>query len=282
MKDFQKGTDQTVPSQEQPSKASSNENTQSEEQSSYPLSDLNYGDPSNTKEGMTNYLLAVAEAESGSKLSKESARILENFVTSSSKGYAGSLPMKCAGEECPFLSACPLHQSGSALPVGKACPVEKTIVARWVNKHLDALGIKDPEDPAHSFDMDLLYELAAKQLLQWRCSVHISDDPSLVSTKQIAATPQGEAIFADVINPVLDIMERLGRDINKIREALIATRESQVKAGQSAMDPSQAQAELRKKADDLFQYRLAYLNSINKEEVKEAEFEVKKNETETD
>jgi hypothetical protein len=110
-------------------------------------------------------------------------------------------------------------------------------------------------------------------LIKWRCSVHLSDDPRLVSNQQVGATQQGEPIFGDVINPVLDVMERAGRNIAKIREALVATREAQIKAGQVAVDPSQRAAEQREKAAKIIQDRLAEARGTK--DLKDAEFKVK-------
>ena len=117
--------------------------------------------------------------------------------------------------------------------------------------------------------MDMLYELAGQELIRWRCSVHLSDDPALVSNQQVGATQQGDPIFGDVINPVLDVMERSGKNISKIREALVATREAQIRAGQLASDPTERAANLREKANEMFRKR----REAN-EAVKDAEFSV--------
>jgi len=211
-------------------------------------------------------LLVEKIAKDSGNLTTEQMSSLTRFMDVSSKGYTGSLGMICAGERCPFISHCPLKQAGIALPYKKACPVEASMVTIWINKHLRALGIENPEDPIHSFDMDLLYELAGQELIRWRCGVHLSDDPRLVSNQQVGATQQGEPIFADVINPVLDVLERAGRNIFKIREALVATREAQVKAGQVNTDPTLRSAELREKALSVAKKR--------REEVKDADFKV--------
>lgn len=152
------------------------------------------------------------------------------------------------------------------------CPVEDTIINLWVSKHLQSLGITDIDDPAHSFDMDMLYELAGQELIRWRCSVHLSDSPALVENKVTGYSMNGDAIFEDVINPVLDVMERAGRNIAKIREALVATRESQLRIGQTMADPTQKAAALREKAKQIAAQRRNAAETI-----KEAEFNVKEN-----
>jgi len=215
-------------------------------------------------------LVKVAEKTSGKAISKKSRHIIKNFLQRNSHGYPGSLEMICQGPQCPFLSSCPLHEAGSALPIGSKCPVESILVEKWVNKHLIALGIRDVFAPENSFDMDMLYELAAQQLIQWRCGVHLSDQPGLVSREVVATSQMGEPIFSDVINPVLEIMDRSGKNVSKLREALLATRKAQIQAGKDMADPSKTIADLRKKALGLLKER-----QDQQEEVQDAEYEVK-------
>lgn len=239
-----------------------------EEQNSFmPLGPVN-GDPLSTKQAAKAYLEKVAEESV--QLTDSQKLIISQFIDMTSKGFVGSMPMLCKGAHCPFISACPISKVKATLPLNKPCPVENSIVALWVTKHLKSLGIENMEDPMYSFDMDMLYELAGQELIRWRCSVHLAKNPDLVSTQQVSATVQGEPIFAEVINPILDVMERAGRNISKIREALVATREAQVRAGQVTVDPTQRAATLRAEAEKLMQDR-----KKKQEVIKDAQFEVK-------
>lgn len=231
--------------------------------------DLKSGDLKNIKNIVVNNLVNIVNEENGTGLSKEGIDVISSFIENTTRGYVGSLGMVCKGASCPFVGACPLNKIGSKLPVGKVCPVECSIVTMWINKHLKALGIENPDDPVHSFDMDMLYELAGQELIRWRCSVHLSDNPRLVSNQQVGATQQGEPIFADVINPVLDVMEKAGKNIAKIRDALVATRQAQIKAGQVTTDPTQRAAELREKA-----VKIAKERRNSQEKLKDAEFRI--------
>lgn len=240
-------TDNTVPSLEQRSNRSLSKSMHPGDNTSSVLLDLTSGDPRHIKRLVTNSLIDIAEELTDKAASEASVAIIKDFIDSTSRGFVGNMPMKCKGKNCLFISACPLAKAGSKLPIGSTCPVEKAMVTIWVSKHLESLGIKDIDNPEHSFDMDLLFELAGQELIRWRCSVHLSDDPSLVSSKQVGATIQGAPIFADVISPVLEVMERAGYSIRKIREALVATREAQIKAGSETRDPSQDAAKIREK-----------------------------------
>lgn len=275
-KDSQNQTERTAQSQELPSNESMSTRDDKAQGSTTQLA-LKPGQYSNVYEAASSSLINIAEENDGQPLTERSKDIISRFVEQSTKGFAGSIPMMCAGTRCPYISACPLNEAGSKLPIGKKCPVEATIVATWVSKHLKFLGIEDINDPIHSFDMDMLYELAGQELLRWRCSVHLSDDPALISNVQVGGTVHGEPIFSDVINPVLDIMEKAGKNIAKLREALVATRAAQITAGQDILDPTEKSSQLRKQANELVKRRLQAKK--DQEQLKDAEFEVKKDET---
>ena len=204
-------------------------------------------------------------------IKEEGVEVLKRFITRTSRGFAGSIPMVCKGPECPFIHACPLYEANSSLPMGKRCPVEESIIYMWVNKHLHALGIENIDAPENSFDMDMLYELAGQELIRWRCGAYLAKNPNIVESKLIAETIQGTPIFADVMNPVIDAMERAGKNVAKIRDALLATRKAQITAGQVAIDATQKAAELRKKAAEINKMR----RELNSGMLKPAQFTVK-------
>jgi len=247
--------------------------TNEEEKNLLPVSSPRPGDLKQSKKQMTSSLIEIAES-GNNQLTVQQKQLIQGFVEATSRGSVGIMGMTCKGPSCPFISNCPLALVKAPLPIGNKCPVEAGMVNNWITKHLKSLGIEDPDDPIHSFDMDMLYEMATQELIKWRCSVHLSDDPRLVSNQQVGATNQGEPIFADVINPVLDVMERAGKNIAKIREALVATREAQIKAGQVAVDPSQRAAEQREKAAKIVAERLAEARGT-KEVIKDAEVKIK-------
>ena len=224
--------------------------------------------PEKLTKAASNYLISSAERTAKKQLTPAQKELLSNFVEASTHGAAASAPMICKGAGCAFLSACPLAQAQIPLPVTKPCPAERSMVQIWVNKHLDNLGIKDPLAADNSFDMDLLYEIAHMELIRWRATVHLSDDSAMIEEKQIAATPQGEGIFADIIHPALDILERAGKQVQKLRDALLATRKAQIQAGQQMGDPSVKAASLVERARKVNRKRREL------QEAKDAEFEV--------
>jgi hypothetical protein len=193
------------------------------------------------------------------------------FIKQNSNGFVGALAMKCKGLNCAMLDVCPLYETNQALPIGKACPFEQGIVQTWVNKHLISLGIDDVNSPENSFDMDILYELAANELIKWKAAQHISQRGQLIEEKQVSASMQGDAIFGDVLSPAVELLEVHTKITMKLRDALLATRKAQIQAGQDMSDPS-------KKASDLAETaRRKAMERLGKTKVKDADFEVKDN-----
>lgn len=207
------------------------------------------------KESLKSALVDYVQEESDADISPESVEILHRFVENSSRGFVSTIPMKCQGEGCSYLSVCPLYAAGSVLPVGKACPVEQWIAAANISKHLESLGIDDVTDPAHSFDMDMLCEMAGLELIRWRCGAQLAERPQLTISQVVNVTDEGEEIFQEVANPVIDIMDRTGKSINKLRDALVATRKAQIEAGKNVMDSTQKASDLREKANELIMKR---------------------------
>jgi len=196
-----------------------------------------------------------------------------HFLQTNANGFVGALAMRCKGKNCPILDSCPLFQTQAALPLGKPCPFEAGIVQTWVNKHLINLGIEDFTAPENSFDMDILYELAAHELIKWKAAHHLSRAGKLIEDRQVAANMQGDAIFAEVVSPALEILDIHNKITMKLRDALLATRKAQIQAGRDMSDPSKKAAELAELARKKAMERLG-----RAEKIKDAEFQVKKDE----
>lgn len=218
------------------------------------------------KKAIKSELIKIAEETSDAALSDESKAILERFVDNATRGFVSTAPMRCTGEKCPYLASCPLKQAGSKLPFGKACPVEHTIAALHITKHLQALNIENIDDVNHSFDMDMLCELAGLELIRWRCGAELSKTPSLIVSQAVGGTMDGELIYQDIVNPILEVLDKTGKHIGKLREGLLATRKAQAEVGKIVHDPSQKAAALRAQAEQ------AKINRLQK--LKDAEFKV--------
>ena len=271
---LKKRTEEDAQSQDQPSKESSSSNlpVQTDPNLSTQFIPV-YGGPEEAKLLAKNSLATISKNLSPD-LPENALETISSFIEKVARGPGSILPMTCKGVSCPFLNVCPLHASSIALPIGQKCPVEETLVVLWVNKHLNALGITDINSPESSFDMDMLYELATQELIRYRCSAKLSAKPELTEERMTSESFSGTPIFSEVISPVLEIMERSGKNIARIRDALVATRKAQLRAGPIILDNTEKSAELRKKALELQRKREL------KEELKDAEFNVVEEEDE--
>jgi hypothetical protein len=261
---------QTAPLPEQHLSGSSTQNWEITGNSCLPVLSPAFSGPSEAVQNAENGLITAAQGLNPD-LSPESVQVLKNFIARSSRGFAGTMPMICKGMQCPFIHSCPLQEAKSKLPVGQRCPVEESIVYMWVNKHLNALGIENIDAPENSFDMDMLYELAGQELIRWRCGSYMAKNPNIVEAKMVGESFQGTPLFADIMNPVIEAMERAGKNVAKIRDALLATRKAQITAGQVAIDATQKAAELRKKAAEINKMR----RQLNSEKIRDADFTIK-------
>ena len=269
--DSEDGMAPLVHSPEQPSETSTSENSQQTEISFLPALRAEGGALDRIAESAADYL---EDCTDKSKITEQGRAIIRNFTIQMARGFVNAMPMLCRGKNCPFIKFCPLEQAKAPLPVGHACPVEMSMVQVWVNKHLIALGIKDVNEPQNSFDLDMLYEIAATELIRWRAAAHLSLNPPVVVESQIAATVQGDPIYGETISPALEIIELNTRLANRLKEALVATRKSQLEAGREMGDPSKKTSELVAKARKKAQQRL----SLSREDIKDAEFQVKEKE----
>lgn len=266
MNDFPEPTDPAAPSQEQQSNQSLQKSTNSGEPSSLEQLVPKRGDHNVIVKGIANELISESETISGKELDQAGRDEIIKFVSNISRGPFTYMPMICKGAECYFYNVCPLQKANSELPVGKACPVEHAAMKSWISKHIEALGIEDPNSPEHSFDMDMLFELAGQELIRWRCSVHLSEKPELIEEKQVGSSVTGDPIYAEVINPVLDVMEKAGYNVRKLRESLLATRAAKLKLTQTTNDSSNSQSEVKKRVEDILRKKKLSTNKTEDEE----------------
>lgn len=198
--------------------------------------------------------LVTAVAAQGIAPTPEQVKILDSFMVKAAQGHQSALPMKCQGTKCPLLDICPLHNAKMALPVGKACPVEESVMAQWVAIHMDALDI-DPADPGNAVDVNMVFELAGLEMLRYRAAWHLSVDPTLVETRIVGYSPQGEPIYDERPRMALLILEKYAKVIGKIREQLLATRRAQAQVGRINSDVSVRGANMLKQAREIAERR---------------------------
>jgi len=254
--------DQAAPSRELPSSTSIPKNQLTVKKDFFLPSTLGGGTIPEIANSITNEIL-------GTETDNKAKQVLNKFFNRTARGFSAGLSMMCKGTRCPFIKYCPLHEAAVALPIGQQCPVEDGLIQMWVNKHLQALSIIDPYDPENSFDMDIVYEIAAHELLKYRASLHLSEKGALIEEKQVGGTPTGDQIFQDILSPILEALQYHSRVSSKLRESLVATREAQINAGRQLADPNERSNAILNKAREVLKKRL------KDKDIKDADFEVK-------
>lgn len=260
-------TDPAAPSQEQQPKESSQENL--------PATQKDFSKTLVTKGGNLADIVNRVSNDLVGDMPEETQAACARFMQRNAGGFAGALAMKCKGMQCPILDVCPLYETKQALPLGQRCPFEMGLIQTWVNKHLVALGIEEHMSPDNSFDMDILYELAANELIKWKAAHHIAKKGELIEERQVNVTPDGTSIFSEVLSPAVDLFETHSKITIKLREALLATRKAQIQAGKDMGDPSKKASTL---AENARKKALARLGKAN-EEITDADYEVKEDST---
>lgn len=182
-------------------------------------------------------LLANAATKAGVSIPADKIGVLQGFMDQAKYGHQARLPMECKAKQCPVIKLCPLEAIGAALPFGKPCPVEGSLIEQWVQGYINAIGI-DPNEPESAIDMHMIYELAGLELMRTRAAHELSKNPEMITEKIIGYSPQGLAIYDDKPNPALLIMEKQAKTVNKLRDALLATRKAQASVGQVTSDQS--------------------------------------------
>lgn len=204
-------------------------------------------------------LLAIAAGKSGLTMTTGQIQALDEFMTKVRFGHQSAMPMRCKGDACPVITHCPLHLALMELPVGKVCPVEKSMINLWVKEALVALKI-DPEDPDNAIDLAMAFELAGMELIRYRASLKLSDEPMLTKDIIVGYSPQGKPIYDEKPSQSLLILERQAKIIGRLREQLLATRRSQAQVGKISGDISVRGANMLSKARELAEKRRANLN----------------------
>lgn len=216
-------------------------------------------------------LLASIAQNVGVEIPADKMSVLELFMKKVKYGHQAALAMVCKGLSCPVINMCPLHAIEAELPVGKPCPVEGALIEQWVKLYTESLGI-DPDKTEDAIDMHMIYEIAGLELMRTRAAHELSKNPAITLEKVVGFSPQGDPMYDDKPAIPLLVMEKQAKTIAKIRDQLLATRRSQAQAGMISNDISVRAANLSEKAAKILEQR-------NKDSARDAEFEVKNENT---
>lgn len=184
----------------------------------------------------------------GTELTPEQSKALHEFTRSVKYGISTYVAaIKCKGMECPMISKCPLNKGGIDLPIGDDCPVENYFIEEKIRGLTKDLDIKE-EEMGSVYDKLLINDLAYYELLDFRASIEMSEDPKIVKREMYGVSQDGEPLMSTVVNPIIIFKEKVAKAKMKILEELIATRKARAADNRAnTRDKSSQMAEMLKR-----------------------------------
>lgn len=211
----------------------------------------------------------IEERYADVRLAKAEADELRRFMSGLRRGGSAGVRLICAGHNCDFRKACPLHKMKvgeratkvpdpddpgrlvdavvpvTKAPVGRPCPIEQTVVLDAVaaySAHPDV----DVDNPVHRSYVGELAQLAA---LEWRCDMLLAfDHQNVVSEVPAAISPLGKLYTKFEKNPVFDVLRDVQDRRSRIFKELTLSREAEAKrralegGGEDSLSRKQAAA----------------------------------------
>lgn len=178
-------------------------------------------------------------------------------------------PLVCR-EGCPHREVCPLYQD-NIHPLNKSCPIEASLMLRWKRKWAASLGM-DLDEENDAFDMKMLDDLALISMLKRRAMVEMATAEPGIAEKIIAGYVDDAPMEKVILNPRVQLIERLTKLELKAYGELLATRKSKFQVAGRIDDLSKRQAEMARKMREVREREEALAREQG--ELMDAEYEV--------
>lgn len=149
-------------------------------------------------------------------------------------GMLSTIPMFCRGEECAFAQSCPLLKKGLA-PVGKSsCPIEMAYVQQFFYDYIRELEV----DVDRMAELSIVRDLVDQEIQHIRKTWLLSQE-HFIQENVVGIDQDGKVITKKELHQAVEYEDRILKRKEKLRNALLATRESKAKVGQNAADSAQ-------------------------------------------
>ena len=169
-------------------------------------------------------------------------------INSMRGGLYSVMPIICTGDnKCPHNHVCPFLEKGKA-PIGLQCPLEQTLIM----DKMELLMVEHEIDGSRASEFILLNRVVELELSDFRVSSMLSSvEHQGVLKKEIGgSTSVGELYEVEVINPLLEVKERISREKMKILDILVSTPRERYKK----------QAALKEVVSDRYVNKISALN----------------------
>lgn len=152
-------------------------------------------------------------------------------------GLLSSIPMRCYGEECAFAPSCPLLKE-NLHPEGDPCPIEAAAVHQFFSDYVEELEV----DVTRMVEVSMVRDLVDQEIQQMRKTWLLSQE-HFIQENVAGVDSEGNVVTKSELHQAIDYEERILKRKEKLRNALLATRESKAKAHQGTQDKATLIAE---------------------------------------
>lgn len=153
-------------------------------------------------------------------------------------GMLSAIPMSCTGSKCAYAEVCPLLEKNLA-PQGKPCPIELSMVKVFFDSYVEELDV----DVTKMVEVSMVRDLVDQEIQQNR-STWLLSLQHFIQDNVIGVDQEGRPIYKKELHFAVDYQDRIFKRKEKLRAALLATREARAKAGQGVLDNAQVVANL--------------------------------------
>lgn len=182
-----------------------------------------------------------------------------------------SIPMICKGKDCFAAPSCPLLKQGidpsEDGTATVACPIEMSMVQQLFYDYADELKV----DLERIVEVSMVRDLVDQEIQQVRKSWILGQE-HFIQENVAGVDEMGNVITKKELHYAVDYEDKIHRRKEKIRNALLATREAKSKAGESHVDSVQVVANLvNEMRRGLSKQSQAELDSVEYDEYIEAD-----------
>jgi hypothetical protein len=140
------------------------------------------------------------------------------------------IPLHCKGPDCIYAPTAPsIHESRPDYQ--KPCPVEAAAVHEFFWDYVDELGV----DVARMVEVSMVRDLVDQEIQQLRKTIALSQE-DFIQEHVVGLDAQGNVVTTKDLHKAIEYEDKILKRKEKIRNALLATRESKVKHGQAQAD----------------------------------------------
>lgn len=177
-------------------------------------------------------------------------------------GMLTSIPMNCRGVECHFYESCPIANAGIEVPVGEICPVESAFVEQMFRDYVEELDV----DVTRMVEVSMLRDLVDQEVQHLRKTWTLKQE-HFIQENVIGVDADGQVITSKQLHWAVGYEDKILARKDKLRKALMATRESQVKATVATMDKAKQISDLMRQARQVDMERNKELRRLAGEEM---------------